>query len=62
MNDHIEVDVILDRKEPHKLLVRTDETSEPILMTRERVKIVSVNGIYATLSLPERTAINYNLI
>ena len=58
----IEIEVIIDLKAHHHLMVRTDETSPSQYLSRDRVKILSRRGEYATISLPERVAINYNLI
>lgn len=60
--DLIEVDVIIDVKAHHHLMVRTDETAPSQYLSRDQVRILSTRGEYATIRLPERTAIKYNLV
>lgn len=57
-----EVEVIVVSMTANFITVRTDEDSKPIKVPRENMHIVSTSGLYATISLPENTAIAYNLV
>ena len=57
-----EVEVIVVSMTANFITVRTDEDARPIKVPRENMHIVATSGPYATISLPENTAIAYNLV
>jgi hypothetical protein len=57
-----EVEVILVTKTDKSLMVKVDETSRPVWISRSGVKIKANPTGTVTLTLSERKAINYNLI
>ena len=58
----VDVEILIDDISAHHLLVRIDETSKPIHLHREGIKVTMGEVPYATLNMTERRAINYNLI
>jgi hypothetical protein len=58
----VDVEVCLHDSNDTQLLVSETETSKKFKIPRYGVKITAQKGIYATLRLTERRAIEYNLV
>ena len=58
----VDVEVILEERSKHYLVVRSDETSDRRTLERSGVKILAEDGQIATLEMQEHLAISLGLI
>ena len=58
----VDVDVILEMELDTDIVIRTDETAKPIVVSRKGVKVTKKEGKLATLRLSEAKAVYYNLV
>ena len=61
-NDRIEVEVILVKRTDSDLLVKTDEDSIPVQISRSKARVIRTKNGVTTISISEHQAIKHNLI
>lgn len=60
--NNVDVEVILLQRSKDEFKIREDESRPVRSIPRDGIKVRNVRGLYATLSMTERRAVNLNLI